>query len=637
MASTYSTNLRIELIGTGEQSGTWGTTTNTNLGSLIEEAVAGYVTQAVTDGGATVLTIPNGSSSNGRNYVIELTGALTAARTVEVPAVDKPYIFFNATTGGFAVTVKVTGQTGVVIANGKKAIVYTNSTDVIEVVNAPVSEAGTQTLTNKTLTSPTLTSPALGTPASGTLTSCTGLPVSTGVSGLGTGVATFLATPSSANLAAAVTDETGSGALVFATSPALVTPALGTPASGVLTSCTGLPVSTGVSGLGTGVATFLGTPSSANLAAAVTGETGTGALVFATSPALVTPALGTPASGVLTSCTGLPMTTGVTGTLPVANGGTGSATLTVNNVLLGNGTSALQAIAPSTSGNVLTSNGTTWASTTPAAGTPAINVQTFDASGTWTKPSGYAAGSRVYVQVFGAGGSGSRHSTATLMTGGGGGGYSDRWITLSAAGATETVTIGAGGAARTGSNQNGAAGGNTSFGSIITAYGGGLGTQGASPLGGGGGGQQSAASAEVPGNPLIVSQIALSGSFLSPCCSDAAITSVIPAYAGAGSKARGNSTAGGSTVDGPIPGFVHGGGGGGVGGAAGAASSYGGGGGGGLSTSTGTGGVSLFGGNGGAAGVTAVAGSQPGGGGGGGTTTSGAGGAGRVIITVFPA
>ena len=235
--STYSTNLKIELIGTGEQSGTWGATTNTNLGSLIEEAIAGYVTQAVTDGAATVLTIPNGASSNGRNYVIELTGALTAARTVEVPAVDKPYIFFNATTGGFAVTVKVSGQTGVTIANGKKAIVYANSTDVIEVANAPVTEAGTQTLTNKTLTSPVLT----------------------------------------------------------------------------------------------------------------------------------TPALGTPASGVMTNLTGLPLATGVTGTLPVANGGTGATTLTANNVLLGNGGSAVQFVAPGTNGNVLTSNGTTWSSTAPAA------------------------------------------------------------------------------------------------------------------------------------------------------------------------------------------------------------------------------------------------------------------------------
>jgi len=107
-----------------------------------------------------------------------------------------------------------------------------------------------------------------------------------GVSGLGTNVAAFLATPSSANLAAALTDETGTGASVFANSPTLVTPVLGTPSSVTLTNATGLPVSTGISGLGTGVATFLATPSSANLASALTDETGTGANVFAASPTL---------------------------------------------------------------------------------------------------------------------------------------------------------------------------------------------------------------------------------------------------------------------------------------------------------------------------------------------------------------
>ena len=133
------------------------------------------------------------------------------------------------------------------------------------------------------------------------LADATGLPVSTGISGLGANVATFLATPSSSNLAAAVTGETGSGALVFATSPTLVTPSLGTPTSGTLTNCTGLPVATGISGLGANVATFLATPSSSNLAAAVTDETGSGALVFATSPTLVTPTLGAASATSLTA------------------------------------------------------------------------------------------------------------------------------------------------------------------------------------------------------------------------------------------------------------------------------------------------------------------------------------------------
>ena len=174
MTSTYSANLGIELIGTGDQSGTWGTTTNNNLGTLLEQSIVGYVSQAVTDGADTTILITNGSSSVGRNYVINLTGALTADRNVLVPAVNKTYVFVNSTTGGFSVTVKVTGQTGVTIANGKKALVYVNGTDVIEIANAPVTEAATQTLTNKTLTSPTLITPALGTPASGVVTNLTG-------------------------------------------------------------------------------------------------------------------------------------------------------------------------------------------------------------------------------------------------------------------------------------------------------------------------------------------------------------------------------------------------------------------------------------------------------------------------------
>ena len=117
-----------------------------------------------------------------------------------------------------------------------------------------------------------------------------------------------------------VTTSTGSGSTVLSTSPTLVTPVLGTPTSATLTNATGLPISTGVSGLAIGVATLLATPTSANLAAALTDETGTGAAVFATSPTLVTPALGTPSAAVLTNATGLVASTGTTAT------GTPSAT-----------------------------------------------------------------------------------------------------------------------------------------------------------------------------------------------------------------------------------------------------------------------------------------------------------------------
>jgi len=129
----------------------------------------------------------------------------------------------------------------------------------------------------------------------------------------------------SLQLKTSLSDETGSGAAVFATSPTLVTPALGTPSSGTLTNCTGLPVSTGVSGLGTGVATFLATPSSANLIAAVTDETGTGALVFANTPTLVTPNIGA-ATGTSLAATGLIKSSSSSAGVGYATGAGGTVT-----------------------------------------------------------------------------------------------------------------------------------------------------------------------------------------------------------------------------------------------------------------------------------------------------------------------
>lgn len=162
MSSTYSTNLAIELMGTGDQAGNWGATTNTNLGTLIEQAISGYTTQAITDGADTTITIPNGATGVARNMFIECTGALTAARNLIVPSNKKLYFIYNNTSGGYAVTVKVSGQTGVSVPNGSKIVLVSNGTDVVVATNYMASP---------TFSSPTLTGvPVAPTAASGTNT-----------------------------------------------------------------------------------------------------------------------------------------------------------------------------------------------------------------------------------------------------------------------------------------------------------------------------------------------------------------------------------------------------------------------------------------------------------------------------------
>jgi len=137
MASTYN-ELGIELMATGENAGTWGTKTNTNL-DIIQQAVAGYVAQAVTDSGTTALTITDGSTSTSvaRHMVIKLTGALTGTSTVTVPdSVEKLYIVENATTGSQTVTFKTVSGTGVNFTSTGYKFLFSDGTNINEITLA---------------------------------------------------------------------------------------------------------------------------------------------------------------------------------------------------------------------------------------------------------------------------------------------------------------------------------------------------------------------------------------------------------------------------------------------------------------------------------------------------------------------
>jgi hypothetical protein len=147
MASTYS-NLKIELMGTGDQSGTWGTTTNTNLGTAIEEAITGTADVSFSSADVTLTLTNTNTAQTARNLRLNLTGTVGAAQNLIVPAIEKQYIINN--TLGFAITVKNSTGTGVSVPAGKSMIVFNTGSNVVEVVTAlgtgtvlPVANGGT--------------------------------------------------------------------------------------------------------------------------------------------------------------------------------------------------------------------------------------------------------------------------------------------------------------------------------------------------------------------------------------------------------------------------------------------------------------------------------------------------------------
>jgi len=328
MATSYTSLLGLALPVTGELAGTWGDTVNQQITELLDSAVAGTTTLS-TDADVT-LTTTTGAANQARQAILVCSGARTALRTITAPAQSKAYMIVNVTTGGYAVKIVGVGPTtGVTIANGKTTVVVWNGSDFVEV------------------------SPAVATNIANGLAGS--VPYQTAASTtamLPIGTAAQVLQVNSGATAPEWVSSTGTGNVVRATSPTLVTPALGTPTSGTLTNCTGLPISTGVSGLGTGVATFLATPSSANLAAAVTDETGSGSLVFATSPSLTTPTLGVATA---TSINKVAITAPATGaTLTIADG----KTFTVNNTIAFTGTDSTTMTLPGSSATLASLAGT---------------------------------------------------------------------------------------------------------------------------------------------------------------------------------------------------------------------------------------------------------------------------------------
>ena len=266
--ATYVNNLRLKEIATGDESGTWGTSTNTNL-ELITDAL-GYGTKQVAADSNETFTMPDATADGTRALYLKFTsaGSLTATRTLTLApnTVSKMWMIENATSGSQSITIKQGSGAEVTIATGEKAWVYTDGAGAgAAVALANPTETGTGTVTSVATT---------GTVNGITLTG--GTITTTGTLTLGGTLSGVDLTSQVTGILPTANGGTGSSATTFVD--------LTTNVTGTLPVANG---GTGITSLGTGIATWWGTPSSANLASAVTDETGTGALVFATAPSLV--------------------------------------------------------------------------------------------------------------------------------------------------------------------------------------------------------------------------------------------------------------------------------------------------------------------------------------------------------------
>jgi len=324
MASTYS-DLKIELIGTGEQTGTWGTTTNNNLSVALGEAITGSADVAFSSADVTVTLTDTNAAQIARNLRLNLTGTSGGARQLILGSgcqIEKLYLINNGLAD--AVTVKNTSGTGIAVPAGKSMFVYNNGTNVVDAIThlssltlstaLPIASGGTGSTST---TYVNLASNVTGT-----------LPIANG----GTGAT------SAANAITALGATTLGGNVFTITNPSAITfPRFN--ANNTVSALDAADFRTAI-GAGTGG----GSVSSVDVSGGTTGLTTSGGPITS--------------SGTITFA----------GTLAASNGGTGRTTLTANNVVLGNGTSAVNFVAPSTTGNVLTSDGTTWVSQAPSSG-----------------------------------------------------------------------------------------------------------------------------------------------------------------------------------------------------------------------------------------------------------------------------